>query len=80
MLVLSRRKGESLRIGDDTKVTDLFVGRAQIELCVNGSEFITTCLQESVSISDDIKIKVVKIISNHVKIGIDAPNMNVKRE
>ena len=80
MLILSRRKGESLRIGDDTKVTVLFVGKAQIELCVNGSEFITTCLQESVSISDDIKIKVVKIISNQVKIGIDAPNMNVKRE
>jgi carbon storage regulator CsrA len=37
-------------------------------------------LQESVSISDDIKIKVVKIISNQDKLGIIAPNMDVKRE
>jgi carbon storage regulator len=80
MLVLARRQGESLIIGDDIKITVLNIDENQIKLGVNDSDGVIINLQESVSIRDDLKIKVVKIISNQVKLGIIAPNMVVKRE
>ncbi len=80
MLILTRKLGESIVIGDDIKITVLIIYKTQIKLGVNDSEVVTIKLQESVSIRDDIIIKVVKIISNQVKLGIIAPNMVVNRE
>ena len=73
MLVLTRRKCESLIIGDDIKITVLNVGRNQIKIGVNDSESVTINQQESISIRDDIKETVVKIDKAQVKLGIEAP-------
>ena len=81
MLVLARRKDESLRIGDDIKITVLNIGKKQIKLCVNESEGVTINLQESISIRDGIIVKLVKIDKTQVKLGIEAPeDITINRE
>ncbi len=81
MLVLTRRQGESLRIGNDNKITVCIIYKTQIKLEINDSEVVTIKLQESISIRDGIKISVEKIEKSQVKLGIDAPaNMKVHRE
>lgn len=82
MLVLTRKLGESIIIGDDIKVTVLNISDDQIYLDVNIIlESLTIHLQESISIKDDIKITVVKIDKTQVKLGIDAPkNVIINRE
>lgn len=81
MLVLTRRLGESIIIGDDIIITVLNISEDQIYLDVNISESLTINIQESVSIRADIKVKVVKIDKNQVKLGITAPDdVIIKRE
>ena len=81
MLVLARRQGESLIIGDDTKVTVLNIGENQIKLGVNDSGGVIINLQESISIRDGIKVKLVKIDKTQVKLGIEAPaDVTINRE
>ena len=69
MLVLTRKLGESVVIGDDIKITVLIISEDQIYLDVNISESITVHLQETISIRDDIKITVVKIDKTQNIIG-----------
>lgn len=73
MLVLTRRIGECLRVGDDIAVKVTNIDKDNIELCINGQEEVSICNEESISFKDDIKIKVVKIIKGQVKLGVDAP-------
>ncbi len=81
MLVLTRRQGESLKIGKDTKITVLNIEENHIRLCINDSETITIDKWKSKVISDGIKITVKKTSSNQVKLGINAPeSMEVVRE
>ncbi len=81
MLVLTRKLGESIIIGDDIIITVLNINEDQIYLDVNTSESLTINIQESVSIRDDIKVTVVKIDKNQVKLGITAPDdVTIKRE
>ena len=63
MLVLTRRQGESLRIGDDNKITVCVIYKTQIKLEINDSEVVTIKLQESISIAGGIKISLEKIKS-----------------
>ncbi len=80
MLVLARRLGESLIIGDDI-ITVLNINKRQIYLDVNISESFAINLHKSISIKDDITVKVVKIIKGQVKFGIEAPeNVTINRE
>ncbi len=81
MLVLTRRQRESLRIGDDLKITVLTIHKNQIKLWVNDSESVTINLLESVSIREGITVTTVKIDKNEVKLGISAPkNITINRE
>ena len=81
MLVLTRRKCESLIIGDDIKITVLNVDKNQIKLGVNDSEGATINQQESITIRDRITVKLVKIDKAQVKLGIDAPkDVTINRE
>ena len=82
MLVLTRKLGESIIIGDNINVTVLNISDDQIYLDVNIiSESLTIHLQETISITDDIKITVVKIDKGQVKLGIKAPeDVTVNRE
>ena len=73
MLVLARRQGESLIIGDDMKITVLNIGENLIKLGVNNSEGISLGLQETITIKDGIIVKVVKIDKTQIKLGIEAP-------
>ena len=81
MLVLTRRQGESLRIGNDNKITVCIICKTQIKLEINDSEVVAIKLQESISIGDGIKISVEKIKESQVQIGIIAPkDVKIDRE
>ena len=43
MLILTRRQGESLRIGNDIKITVCVIYKTQIKLEINDSESVTVC-------------------------------------
>ncbi|MGR3174707.1 MAG: carbon storage regulator [Candidatus Scalindua sp.] len=80
MLVLARRQGESLIIADDIKITVLIIYKAKIKMGVN-SEVVTVKLRESISIGDGITIRLIKMDTNQVKLGIEAPeDVSIKRE
>ena len=81
MLVLTRRQGESLRIGDDNKITVCVIYKTQIKLEINDSEVVTIKLQEGISIGGGIKISVENISNSQVQIGIIAPkDVKIDRE
>ena len=81
MLVLTRRIGESLKIGDDIIITVLDKCINQIKLSVNDSEGVILDIQETITIKDGITVKLVKIDKNQVKLGISAPkDVTVNRE
>jgi carbon storage regulator len=69
MLVLTRKLGESLLIGDDIKVTVLNIDKKQIKLGVNDSEGVTIDLQETITIRDGITVKLVKT-ERQMKYGV----------
>ncbi len=75
MLVLTRRKKESLLIGNDIRVTVLiiFEKRIKLQLKDSGSKVITCRLGATTPIRDDIMIKIVEIDQHQVKRGIKAP-------
>jgi len=80
MLVLARRQGESLKIGDDIEIIVKKINPSHVDLCINDSEDITIDKYESKVIADDIKITVRKINGTQIKLGINAPeNMKVDR-
>ncbi len=81
MLILTRKLGESIIIGDDIKITVLDKCINQIRLGVNDSEGVTLDIQETITIKDGITVKLVKIEKNQVKLGIEAPeDVTVYRE
>tara|TARA_B100000315_G_C14277196_1_gene451382 strand:- start:319 stop:564 length:246 start_codon:yes stop_codon:yes gene_type:complete len=81
MLVLTKQQGESLRIGNDIRITVCIIYKTQIKLEINDSEVVAIKLQESISIGDGIKISVEKIKESQVQIGIIAPkDVKIDRE
>jgi sRNA-binding carbon storage regulator CsrA len=67
MLILTRRQGESLRIGNDNKITVCIIYKTQIKLEINDSEVVAVKLEESISIGDGITIRLIKMDTNQVK-------------
>ena len=61
MLILTRRVGEALMVGDDTKIVVLGVKGSQIRLCINAPKDIVVHSEEifdKINTKDDsIKIK-----------------------
>ena len=83
MLVLTRREGEGLLIGNDIRVTVLIVFEKRIKLQLKDSEnkVITCRLGATTPIRGDITVKVVDIDQKQVKLGIKAPkDMKIDRE
>ncbi len=81
MLILTRRQGESLRIGSDNEITVCIIYKTQIKLEINDSEVVTIKLHESISIGDGIIVSLEKTKKSQVQIGIIAPeSMKVDRE
>jgi sRNA-binding carbon storage regulator CsrA len=83
MLVLARREGEGLLIGNDIRVTVLIIFEKRIKLQLQDLEnkVITCRLGATTPIRDDITVKVVDIDQKQVKLGIKAPNdMKIDRE
>ena len=85
MLVLTRREGEGLLIGNDIRITVLIIFEKRIKLQLkdseNGNKVITCRLGATTPIRGDITVKVVDIDQKQVKLGIEAPkDMKVDRE
>ncbi len=81
MLVLARRQGESLRIGDDNKITVLNITINRIKLSVNDSEGVFLSVQETLPIKNGITVKLIKTEKSQVELGIIAPGgVKVDRE
>jgi carbon storage regulator CsrA len=81
MLVLARRQGERLKIGNDIEIIVKEINPSHVNLRINDSEEITIDKSESKIIADGVKITVSKINDTQVKLGITAPaNMDIKRE
>ena len=83
MLVLTRREGEGLLIGNDIRVTVLIVFEKRIKLQLKDLEnkVITCRLGATTPIRGDITVKVVDIDQKQVKLGIEAPkDMKIDRE
>jgi carbon storage regulator, CsrA len=83
MLVLTRREGEGLLIGNDIRVTVLIIFEKRIKLQIKDSENkVLTCrLGATTPIRSGITIKVVEIDQHQVKLGIKAPkDVKIDRE
>ena len=83
MLVLTRREGEGLLIGNDIRITVLIIFEKRIKLLIHDSKNkVVTCrVGATTPIRDDITIKVVEIDQQQVKLGIKAPkDMKIDRE
>ena len=83
MLVLTRREGEGLLIGNDIRVTVLIIFEKRIKLQLKDLEnkVITCRLGATTPIRGDITVKVVDIDQKQVKLGIEAPkDMKIDRE
>ncbi len=81
MLVLARRQGESLKIGNDIKVTVKDINPSHVSLCINDSEDLTIDKRNSKIIEDGVKITVKKISGTQTKLGINAPeSVKIDRE
>jgi len=80
MLVLARRQGESLKIGNNIGIVVKEINSSHVMLCVNDSKDITIDKRESRVIADGVKITVKKINGTQAKLGINAPeSMKVDR-
>jgi carbon storage regulator CsrA len=80
MLVLARRQGESLKIGNDIEIIVKEINPSHVNLRINDSEDITIDRRESKVIADGVKITVKKINGTQSKLGINAPeSMRVDR-
>jgi sRNA-binding carbon storage regulator CsrA len=83
MLVLTRREGEGLLIGNDVRVTVLIIFEKRIKLQLKdlGNKVITCHLGTTTLIRGDITVKVVDIDQKQVKLGINAPkDMKIDRD
>ena len=83
MLVLTRREGEGLLIGNDIRVTVLIIFEKRVKLQLKDLEnkVITCRLGVTTPIRDDISVKVVDIDQKQVKLGIEAPkDMKIDRD
>jgi sRNA-binding carbon storage regulator CsrA len=81
MLVLARRQGESLKIGNDIAIIVKEINPSHVRLCVNDSEDITIDKLKSKVIADGIKITVKKIKGTQARLSVNAPeSMKVDRE
>ena len=81
MLVLARRQGESLKIGNDIAIIVKEINPSHVRLCVNDSEDITIDKLKSKVIADGIKITVKKIKGTQARLSVNAPeSMHIDRE
>ena len=83
MLVLTRREGEGLLIGNDIRVTVLIIFEKRVKLQLKDLEnkVITCRLGVTTPIRGDITVTVVDIDQKQVKLGIEAPkDMKIDRD
>lgn len=79
MLVLSRRRGEVIRIGDDIVVTTAAVGLGRATLSIEapeafGGTFCGTFFKNDViELSSSVSISIVEVRGCRVRLGFTAP-------
>ena len=83
MLILTRNPGQSIKIGDDIRITVLLVYEKRIKIRVQTSDDtgIYIRLGEEITIRDGITITLTNIDESQVKLGIEAPvGVKINRE
>ncbi len=83
MLVLTRRRGESVEIGSDIKITVMVIYEKKIKVRVQEPKNtkMNIHLDRATPITDDITITLTGIDKCQVKLGIEAPaEMRIERE
>jgi carbon storage regulator len=86
MLILTRRVGEALVIGDDVKVTILSEFKGDVKASVYNKKSCSTGVDhceigDFFIVNDDVVINFLSVKGNQVKVGIDAPkSISVHRE
>ena len=82
MLVVTRRAGESIRVGDDivVRVIDVHAGQVQLALSLAGAGRIiprelavVRRAGDTIRIAPDIVVRVGAVRGGQVRLGIDAP-------
>jgi sRNA-binding carbon storage regulator CsrA len=83
VLILTRNPGQSIKIGDDIRITVLLVYEKRIKIRVQTSDDtgIYIRLGEEITIRDGITITLTNIDESQVKLGIEAPvGVKINRE
>lgn len=84
MLVISRRPGEALLIGDDITLVLCEVGNGKVTyevLTDEGSSIVQRALLEPLHLQDRICVQALAVRGSWVRIGIDAPReVRIDRE
>lgn len=78
MLVLSRRVGESVVIGDELIVTITFIGSEAVELTLTGRDnsFLKSSvlgLNDRLLINDEIQVVLIRLQRERARLGIETP-------
>ena len=77
MLLLTRKQGDELQIGEDIKLTVVFCGSGKVQLAITSADEQvwreTVGLYEECRIGKGVRVKITDIMGNKVRLGIIAP-------
>ncbi|GAX60564.1 3-isopropylmalate dehydratase small subunit [Candidatus Scalindua japonica] len=70
---ISLEVGESVLIGNDLSIRVLDIEKDQSKICINALKVVTAYPQKYLTIGDEIRIIIFKIIPYQIKLGIEVP-------
>ena len=78
MLVLSRKAGESIVIGDELIVTVTFIGSEAVEITATrrDNSFVKSWVlstNEGVAINDEVRVVLIQLKRERARLGIEYP-------
>jgi len=76
VLVLTRNKGEAVKIGDDGLLTVIVTGPQRMKLLIEGGptdEVIVIEQGETVEVLEDVRVMAMQTGTRQARVGFDAP-------
>ena len=71
MLILSRKVGQSIQIGNDLRITVKAVNRGEVDIALS-DVLITVKIGETIQLTDGVGLMLTSIARRQAKIGIKA--------